>query len=53
MMIIMIIKEEGKQGIYNVGKRLNAVWPAVQRGGKRKSLGTWWILIKERNIIGS
>jgi len=53
IIIIIIIKEEGKQGIYNVEKRLNAVWPVVQGGGKRKSLGTWWILIKERNIIGS
>ena len=50
---VIIIKEDGQQGIYNVGKRLNAVWPVVQESGKRKSLGAWWILIKESNIIGS
>jgi hypothetical protein len=50
---VILIKEEGQQGIYNVGKRLNAVWPVVQRRGIRKSLGAWWILIKERNTIGS
>jgi hypothetical protein len=26
--------------------------PVVQGGGKIKSLGDWWILIKEHNIIG-
>jgi len=50
---IIIIKEDGQQGIYNSGKRLNAVWLVVQGGAKRKSLGAWWILIKEHNIIGN
>jgi hypothetical protein len=49
---VIIIKEDGQQGIYNMGKRLNALLPVVQGGGKIKSLGDWWILIKEHNIIG-
>jgi hypothetical protein len=42
----------GNKG-FTIWEKDNAVLRVVQGGGKVKSLGAWWILIKEHNIIGS
>jgi hypothetical protein len=49
---IAVIKEDEQHGIYIMAGRLSGVWLVLGRRRRRlRSLGAWWSLINERNII--